>query len=145
MIAPVDDSALAWGIKVSESHSAIAKSQAMNSFIEKEAFSYMASTAEEMARRFKQQVQAQREQIDKIHTQQESTNGLKQMLSQLLEDKKKKAKAKALSKKSKDKRKEGESSSSPHTKEEEHSNSELSKPSSEEEDNSEKRAPIPKE
>jgi len=53
MIAPVDDSALARGIKVSESHSAIAESQAMNSFVEKEAFAYMASTAEEMARRFK--------------------------------------------------------------------------------------------
>ena len=55
VIVPVDYSALARGIEVSESHSTIAESQASNSSIEKEAFTYMASTHEEMARRFEQQ------------------------------------------------------------------------------------------
>ena len=60
------------------------------------------------------------------------------MLFQLLEDKKK-LKTKTPSKKSKGKQKEGESSSSAHT-EDEHSNSEASKPPSEEEVNSENRS-----
>ena len=73
-----------------------------------------------------------------IRAQQESIDSLKQILSQLLEGKKKKLKAKMSSKKSKSKQKEGASSSSAHTEEEEeHSNSELSKPSFEEEGNSE--------
>ena len=72
-----------------------------------------------------------------VRAQQEFINSLKQMLLQLLEDKKKKPKAKTPSKTSKGKRKEGESSSSAHTEEEKHSNSELSKPPSEEEGNSE--------
>jgi len=55
-----------------------------------------------------------------IRAQQESIDTLKQMLLQLLEDKKK-SKAKTPTKKSKGKRKEGESSSSAHTEEEEHS------------------------
>ena len=54
----------------------------------------------------------------------------------MLKDKKKKPKTKTPSKKSKGKWKEGESSSSAHTEDEEHSNSEPSKPSSEEEVNS---------
>jgi len=49
-IAPVDYSALARGIEVSESHSALAKSQASNSSVEKEAFTYMANTLEETSR-----------------------------------------------------------------------------------------------
>jgi len=97
----------------------------------------MASTPEEMARRFEQQAQAQREQLDMIRAQQQSIDSLKQMLSLLFEGKKKKPMAKTPSRKSKGKQKEGESSSSAHTEEEEHSNSELSKPSSKEEDNSE--------
>jgi len=72
-----------------------------------------------------------------IRAQQESINSLKQILSQLLEDKKKKPKAKTSSKKSKSKWKEGESSSSAHTEEEDQSSSELSKPLSEKEGNSE--------
>ena len=58
VIAPVDYSALAQGIEVSESHSTIAESQDSNFSVEKEAFAYMASTPEEMARRFEQQAQA---------------------------------------------------------------------------------------
>jgi len=54
MVAPVDYSALTWGIEVSESHSAMAESQASNSSVEKKAFAYMASTPEEMARCFEQ-------------------------------------------------------------------------------------------
>ena len=61
MIAPVDYSALARGIEVSESHSAIAESQVLNSSVEKKAFAYMASTAEEMTTHFEQQAQTQRE------------------------------------------------------------------------------------
>ena len=72
-----------------------------------------------------------------IHGQQEFIDSLKQMLSQLLEDKKKKPKAKTPPKKSRGKWKEGESSSSAYTEDKEHSNFEPSKPPSEEEVNSE--------
>ena len=41
VVAPVDYSALAWGIEVSESHSVIAESQASNSSVENKAFAYM--------------------------------------------------------------------------------------------------------
>ena len=41
VVAPVDYSALTRDIEVSESHSAIAESQASNSSVEKEAFAYM--------------------------------------------------------------------------------------------------------
>jgi len=77
VIALVDYSALARGIEVSKSHFAIAESQASNSSVEKEDSAYMASTPEEMARRFEQQAQAQREQLDMIRAQQESTDSLK--------------------------------------------------------------------
>ena len=102
-------SALAWGIEVSEAHSAIAESQGSNSSVEKEAFAYMAGTPEDMARHFKQQSQVKREQLELIFAQQESINTLKQVLSQWLEDKKKKLKVKTPSKKSKGKKKEEES------------------------------------
>ena len=62
------------------------------------------------------------------------------MLSQLLEDKKKKSKIKTPSKKSKGKRKEGDNSSSANIENEEHSNSEPSKPPSKEEVNSDNRS-----
>ena len=65
----MDYSVLTRGIKVSESHSAIAESQASNSSVEKEAFTYMAGTPEEMARHFEQQAQVQREQLNMIHAQ----------------------------------------------------------------------------
>jgi len=76
-IPSVDYSALAQGIEVSEAHSAIAESQASNSSIEKEAFAYMAGTPKEMVRRFEQQAQVQREQLDMIRAQQESIDTLK--------------------------------------------------------------------
>ena len=53
----MDYNALTWGIEVSEAHSAIAKSQASNFFIEKEAFAYMAGTPKEVAKRLKEQAQ----------------------------------------------------------------------------------------
>ena len=71
-----------------------------------------------------------------IRAQQEFIDTLKQMLAQLLEDKKK-SNDKASSKKSKGKRKEGESSSSVHIDEKGQSNSELSKSSSKEKGNPE--------
>jgi len=127
----VDYSALARGIEVSESHSAIAESQTSNSYVKKEAFAYMANTPEDATRRLEQQAQVQREQFDMIRAQQEYIDTLKQMLAQLLEDKKK-SNAKTSSKKSKGKRKVGESSSSMHIEEEKQSNSESSKSSSKE-------------
>ena len=63
-VAPVDYSALAQGIEVSESHSAIAELQASNPSIEKEAFVYMTNTPEETTRRLEPQAQVQREQFD---------------------------------------------------------------------------------
>jgi len=101
-VAPVNYSALARGIEVSESHSAIAESQASNSSIEKEAFMYKTNTLKETTRHLEQQAQIQREQFDMIHAQQESIDTLKQMLVQLLEDNKK-SDGKASSKKSKGK------------------------------------------
>ena len=92
-----------------------------------------------MARHFEQQAQVQREQFDMIHAHPESIDTLKQMLAQLLEDKKK-SKAITSSKKSKGKQKEGEGSSSVHIKEEKQSNSESSKSPSEEGGNSENRS-----
>jgi len=71
-----------------------------------------------------------------IRAQEESIDTLKQMLSQLLKDKKE-PKAKTFSKKSKGKRKEGESSSFANTENEEHSESKPPKSSFEEQDNSE--------
>ena len=76
----------------------------------------MINTPEEMARRSEQQAQIQREQFDMIRDQQESIDSLKQMLAQLLEDKRKSTN-KTSSKKSKGKQKEGESSSSVHIEE----------------------------
>ena len=55
-----------------------------------------------------------------IRVQQESIDALKQMLSQLIKEKK--MNGRTPSKKSKDKQKEGESSSSSNTKNEEHPN-----------------------
>ena len=54
-IPPIDYNALARGIEVNDSHSAIAESQASNSSMEKEAFIYMTSTPEEMAKCLEQQ------------------------------------------------------------------------------------------
>ena len=53
-VAPINYSAQARGIEVSESHSAVAESQASNSSTEKEAFAYMTNTPEETVRRFEQ-------------------------------------------------------------------------------------------
>jgi len=68
-IPPIDYNALARGIEVNDSHSAIAESQASNSFIEKEAFTYMTSTPEETAKRLEQQAQIQKEQLEMIRAQ----------------------------------------------------------------------------
>ena len=110
---------------MNDSHSAIAESQASNSFIEKGAFTYMMSTPEETARRLEQQAQVQKEQLDMILAQQESIDSLKQMLAQLLEDRKK-----SPPKKSKGKGKKGESSSSEPFEEARRSTADSSKSSS---------------
>ena len=73
-----------------------------------------------------------------IRAQQESIDTLKQILTQLLKDKRKST-DKTSSKKSKGKRKEGESSSSVLIEEKEQSNSKSSKFSSKEEENPENR------
>jgi len=124
---------------VNDEHSAIIKSRSSNSSSESTSFAYMAGTPEEVAKRFKEQARVQREQFDMVRTQQEYIDSLKQMLSQLLEDKKK-PKAKTPSKKSKGKQKQGESSSSANTESEEHSYFEPPKSLSEEEDNLENRS-----
>ena len=93
----------------------------------------MTSTPEETARRLEQQAQVQKEQFELIRAQQESIDSLKQMLAQLLEDKRRST-DKASSKKSKGKRKEGESSSSVHIEEKEQPTSGSSKSSSQEKD-----------
>ena len=103
-IPPINYNALARGIEINDSHSAIAESHASNSSIEKEAFTYMTSTPEETAKRLEQQAQVQKEQLEMIRAQQESIDSLKQMLAQLLEDKRKSTN-RASSKKSKGKRK----------------------------------------
>ena len=77
VVAPVDYSALAQGIKVSESHSAIAESQASNYPVEKEAFVYMVNTPEETTMHLEQQAQVQREQFDMIRARQESIDTFK--------------------------------------------------------------------
>ena len=128
VVASVDYSAQAQGIKVKESHFCHCRVTCLKLF---RAFAYMASTPEEMARRFEQQAQTQREQLDMIMlNKNQSTASIKCFRNCL------RGKNLRPRQKSKGKRKEGESSSSTHTEEEEHS-SELSKPSSEEEDNSE--------
>jgi len=58
----------------------------LKSSVEKEAFAYRENTLEKMSRRFKQQAQAQREQLDMIRAQQESIDSLKQILLQLLKE-----------------------------------------------------------
>jgi len=68
-IAPINYSALARGIEVNDSHSAVAESQDSNSSIEKESFIYMTNTPEETARRFEQHAQVQREQFELIRAQ----------------------------------------------------------------------------
>jgi len=77
VVAPVDYSALTWGIEVNESHSTTTKSQNSNSSVEKKAIAYMANTHEEVARRLEQQAQVQREQLDMIRAQQQSIDTLK--------------------------------------------------------------------
>ena len=53
-IPPIDYNALAHGIKVNDSHSAVAESWASNSSVEKEASAYVIGTPEETARRSEQ-------------------------------------------------------------------------------------------
>jgi len=48
----------------------------------------MASTPKEVAKRFEEQAQVQREKFDIIRAQQKSINTLKQMLAQVLKKKK---------------------------------------------------------
>jgi len=54
--------ALVRGIEASDEHSAIAESQSSNSYIEKEAFAYMAETPEEVVKRFEEQAKVRKEQ-----------------------------------------------------------------------------------
>ena len=69
-ITPINYSALVRGIDVNKAHPAITESQASNSSTEKEAFTYMAGTLEEVAKRFEEQAQVQREHFDMIRAQQ---------------------------------------------------------------------------
>jgi len=129
MIAQVDYSLLARRIEVNNEHSAIVKSHFLNLSSETTVFAYMAGTPEEVAKQFKEQVWVQREQFDMIWAQQESSDKLKQILSQLIREEKK-PKGKTLSYKSKSKWKERKSLSFTNTESEEHSKSKPPKSSS---------------
>ena len=74
------------GIEINDEHSAITKSQSSNSYLE--AFTYMASTPEEMARRSEELSRVQKEQQEMLRVQQESINDLKKMIALLLVKKK---------------------------------------------------------
>ena len=54
-ITPVNYNLLARGIEMNDEHSAIIKSQSLNSSSGTTAFAYMARTPEEVAKRFKKQ------------------------------------------------------------------------------------------
>jgi len=58
-IAPVDYNLLARGIEINDGHFAIMESHSSNSYVEAEAFTYMAGTPEEVARRFEEQARVQ--------------------------------------------------------------------------------------
>ena len=85
----------------------------------------MTGTPEETARRLEQQAQIQKRQMEMIISQQESIDSLKQMLAQLLEDRRR-----SPPKKSKSKGRKGERSSSEPSEERPQSTSSSSKSSS---------------
>ena len=85
-IPPIDYNALAHGIKMNDSHSAVVESGASNSSVEKETSAYMTGTPEEMVRQIEQ---TQKAQMDVILSQQASIDSLKKMLAQLLEERRK--------------------------------------------------------
>ena len=64
---------------MNDEHSAIIKSQSLNSSSESTAFAYIVGTPNEVARQFKEQARVQREQLDMIQAQQESIDALKQI------------------------------------------------------------------
>ena len=73
-IPPIDYNALAHGVEVNDSHSAVVESRAANSSVEKEASAYMTGIPEETAKRLEQ---IQKAQMDIILSQQESIDSLK--------------------------------------------------------------------
>jgi len=58
-ITPIDYNNLAKGVESNDEHSAIMESHSSNSYVEKEAFTYMTNTPEEVARKFEEQAQVQ--------------------------------------------------------------------------------------
>ena len=88
-IAPEDYNALIREIEISDEHSAIAESQSSNSYMEKEAFAFIAETLQDMTRRFEVQARVQKEQQEIFRVQQESIDDLKMMITQLLINQKK--------------------------------------------------------
>ena len=68
-ISPIDYSLLAREIEVNDEHSAINESLSLISSSEIIAFSYMAGTPEEVAKRFVEHAQMQREYFDMIRAQ----------------------------------------------------------------------------
>jgi len=104
VITLVNSNLLAKGIEKNDEHSAIAESRSFNSYVEKEAFTYMINTPEEMTRRFEEQSQMQKEQQDMLRVQQEFINNLKKMIVLLFYKKKSKG-SKTSTSSSKSKRK----------------------------------------
>ena len=64
--APIDYNNLAKKIESNDEHSVITESHSSNSDVEKEAFTYMASAPEEIARRFEKQSQVQKMQQEML-------------------------------------------------------------------------------
>ena len=58
-VIPIDYNSLARGIETDDEHSTIVGSHSSNSYMETEAFAYMADIPEEIAKKFKEQAQVQ--------------------------------------------------------------------------------------
>ena len=68
-IALMNYSAVTRGMDVNEAHSAITESHASNFSTEKKVLAYMVGTPKEVAKRFEEQAQVQREQLGMIRAQ----------------------------------------------------------------------------
>jgi len=88
-IAPIDYNNLAKVVKSNDEHSVIIESHLSNSYVEKETFTYMANTPEEVASKFEEQTRVQQAQHEMLQAQQESINDLKKIALLLKKSKKK--------------------------------------------------------
>ena len=68
-IAQIDYNILAKEIKANNEQSIIMEYHSLNSYMERKAFAYMASTSEELARRFEEQSRVQKAQQEMLQVQ----------------------------------------------------------------------------